>query len=93
MALRPRTDRTTIVKTTSTVTWKSTTVTLTMRSPEDGSYDDLADADGGGAGELFREDREGAGVLDAAGVARGSNFGGAWSVRVGRPGASPGTAG
>jgi len=30
---------------------------------EDGSHDDLADADDDGAGELFREDREGAGVF------------------------------
>ena len=34
-------------------------VTWTRRGPAD----DLADAGGGGAGEVFREDREGEGVL------------------------------
>ena len=68
-------------------------MTRTMRNPADGSHDDLADAGGGSAGELFREDREGEGVLDTAGVARGSNFGEAWGVRVGRPGSSPVTEG
>ena len=92
MVLRPRTDRTTIAKTTSSRV-EEHAVTRTRRGPADGSHDDLPDAGGGGAGELFREDREGEGVLVAAGVARGSNFDEAWGVRVGRPGSSPGTAG
>ena len=75
---RPRTDRTTIAKTTSSNV-EEHAVIRTRRSPADGSHDDLADAGGGGAGKLFREDREGEGFSDAAGVARGSNFGEAWA--------------
>ena len=61
MVLRPRTDRTTIVKTTSSHV-EEHAVTRTRRSPADGFHDDLADAGGSGAGESFREDREGEGV-------------------------------
>jgi len=67
---RPRTDRTTIAKTTSSHV-EEHAVTRTRRSPADGSHDDLADAGGGGAGEVFREDRESEGALVADGVARG----------------------
>ena len=55
---RPRTDRTMIAKTTSSHV-EEHAVTWARRSPAD----DLADAGGGGAGEVFREDREGEGVL------------------------------
>jgi len=74
---RPRTDRTMIAKTTSSHVEEH----------------DLADAGGGGAGEVFREDREGEGALFADGIPEGRNFGEAWGVCVGRPGPSPGTAG